>query len=228
MYCVQCGVRLAEGTEKCPLCATPVWNPNGTVSAVTFPPTYPEAKGRHRCAIVFTITVLSVIACAIVFAVFQKYYKDMAACGVVDLGILLGYILFVLPFWFRKPNPVIFLPIGHAAAAGYLLYLNIYSKGSWFLSFAGPIILTSMVLTTTLATLIRYVRGGRYFIFGGAFLLLGGATILIEGLAHLTFGIGFAVWSPYTAGLCGVIAIVLILAGIIRPMRDFFNRMFFI
>ena len=27
-YCVQCGVRLAQQEKKCPLCGTPVINPN--------------------------------------------------------------------------------------------------------------------------------------------------------------------------------------------------------
>ena len=27
MYCVKCGVKLQDGTETCPLCQTPVWNP---------------------------------------------------------------------------------------------------------------------------------------------------------------------------------------------------------
>ena len=30
MYCVKCGVRLQEGTENCPLCGTPVWNPDAS------------------------------------------------------------------------------------------------------------------------------------------------------------------------------------------------------
>ena len=27
MYCVKCGVRLQDGVNSCPLCNTPVWNP---------------------------------------------------------------------------------------------------------------------------------------------------------------------------------------------------------
>lgn len=229
MYCVKCGVRLSEGTEKCPLCATPVWNPEGTSGPMTYPPTYPEAvKGRHKHAILFSITLLCVIACMIVYLVCVNALHDMTVLGIVDLGVLTGYILFVLPLWFRKPNPVIFLPIDHVVAACYVLYLCIRSGGSWFLSFAGPIFLASMILTEAFAALTRYVRGGRYYIFGGAFIFLGGITLLIEGLAHVTFGTGFPLWSPYAASVCGIIGLVLILAAIIRPMRDFFNRMFFI
>ena len=33
MYCVKCGVRLPEGTARCPLCDPPVWDPEGSASA---------------------------------------------------------------------------------------------------------------------------------------------------------------------------------------------------
>lgn len=45
MYCVKCGVRLQEGTERCPLCATPVWNPEEATAERGYPDTLPRA---HR------------------------------------------------------------------------------------------------------------------------------------------------------------------------------------
>ena len=40
MYCVKCGVRLADGTAACPLCRTPVRDPGGAEAAPAAP-TYP-------------------------------------------------------------------------------------------------------------------------------------------------------------------------------------------
>lgn len=37
MYCVRCGVKLREGTESCPLCGTPVWNPEGARARKSYP-----------------------------------------------------------------------------------------------------------------------------------------------------------------------------------------------
>ena len=37
MYCVRCGVKLQEGTESCPLCGTPVWNPEGARARKSYP-----------------------------------------------------------------------------------------------------------------------------------------------------------------------------------------------
>ena len=42
MYCINCGVKLADTEEKCPLCATVVYHPD--LDRETAEPLYP----RHR------------------------------------------------------------------------------------------------------------------------------------------------------------------------------------
>ena len=49
MYCVKCGVRLPEGSEQCPLCQTPVWDPEGSEPAApTFSDRYPVPPKSRR------------------------------------------------------------------------------------------------------------------------------------------------------------------------------------
>lgn len=228
MYCVKCGVKLGSGTEKCPLCDTPVWNPDGYLNVPQYPDLYPERRGRKRQAAAAVITFLSLVACITVFLICEKMYHAPAWSGIVVFGIVLVYIAGVLPLWFRHPNPVIFIPITYTAAGIYMLYLNGYFSGQWFLSFAFPITAMSLVITEAFAVLMKYVRGGRYYIFGGLFFLIGAFAVLVEFFAHITFDTPVFVWSLYAAGACSAVAVILILAGIIRPMREFFNRMFFI
>ena len=45
MYCVKCGVKLQEGVERCPLCRTPVWNPEPQEESRNYPDTLPQ---QHR------------------------------------------------------------------------------------------------------------------------------------------------------------------------------------
>ena len=66
----------------------------------------------------------------------------------------------MLPFWFRRPNPVIFIPAAAAAAALYVLFICLDTGGSWYLSFALPVIGGWTLLVTAAAALLRYVRGG--------------------------------------------------------------------
>ena len=42
MYCVNCGVRLADTEKKCPLCETAVYHPDIKQSDAR--PTYPKGK----------------------------------------------------------------------------------------------------------------------------------------------------------------------------------------
>lgn len=44
--------------------------------------------------------------------------------GYASGGVALLYVLVALPLWFRRPNPVIFVPIDFAAIGLYLLYIN--------------------------------------------------------------------------------------------------------
>ncbi len=63
MYCVKCGVELAPGTERCPLCGTAVYHPE-TEETPSAPP-YPRYTGTEetvsRGGMLFIITFISVI-----------------------------------------------------------------------------------------------------------------------------------------------------------------------
>ena len=43
-YCVNCGVELDKTCSKCPLCNTPVYNPNQPIDRVS-PPPFPSKRG---------------------------------------------------------------------------------------------------------------------------------------------------------------------------------------
>ena len=49
--------------------------------------------------------------------------------GFASGGILLLYVLTVLPLWFKRPNPVIFVPVDFAAIILYLLYIDLATGG---------------------------------------------------------------------------------------------------
>jgi hypothetical protein len=82
--------------------------------------------------------------------------------------------------WFKKPNPVIFVPCDFVAVALLLLYVNIASGGDWFLTFALPIIAAVALIICTLVTLLYYLKRGKLYIFGGVALAIGLLMILIE------------------------------------------------
>ena len=229
MYCVKCGVKLDDSLERCPLCGTPVWRPEETSDpSRSFSGIYPQKQRNERMAIVSFLTVLALLASFIVLRICLRLYSGIGWSGYVILGIALGYVLFLLPLWFRRPNPVVFLPIDHLAIGGYLLYICLETGGHWFLSFAFPVLGMSCLLLTALVALLKYVPGGRLFIIGGWIIAVGGLSILVELFQHITFSSRMFTWSLYVVSTCFAFGLFLILAGTIRPLREYLERRFFL
>ena len=227
MYCVKCGVKLQEGVEKCPLCATPVWNPEGKSEEKRYPDSLPGHFRESDLPGAVSFTILSAVAILVTLTVCFKLYGALAWGGYVILGIALFYVLTVLPRWFRHPRGEVFVPVDHAAAAAYVLYICLKTDGHWFLSFAFPVILASCALSTAMICLLKYVRGGRLFIFGGFLILLGGFTVLVEFFEHISFGTEMFRWSLYSLASFGAAGVFLLIAGMIPALRQGLEKRFF-
>ena len=229
MYCVKCGVRLDDSLDRCPLCGTPVWRPEEAQDQDrAFSSIFPEKHRNERLTAVAFLTAVALLAAFITLRICLRIYGGIGWSGYAMLGIALFYVIAILPLWFRRPNPMIFLPVDHAAVAGFLLYASWASGGHWFLSFVFPVTAMSCLLLTGFIALLRYVRGGRLFIIGGSVIVLGGLSMLVEFFQHITFGTKMFTWSLYVVSSCLAFGMFLILAGTIRPLREYLERRFFL
>ena len=163
----------------------------------------------------------------VTLAVCFRLYGSLRWGGYVIFGIAVFYVIAVLPCWFRRPKGEVFVPIDHVAAALYVLYICLKSGGNWFMSFAFPVILASCILSTGMICLLKYVRGGRLFIFGGFLILLGCFTVLVEFFEHISFGTVMFRWSLYSLAGFATAGICLLLTGVIPSMRHALERRFF-
>ena len=227
MYCVKCGVKLQDGVNTCPLCNTPVWNPVPAEESATYPDQYPHKHKESNTPAAVALTVLCVTAIVVILTVCLKLYGALNWGGYAIGGIVLFYVIAVLPNWFRQAPGEIFIPADHAAAALFVLYVCIKTDGHWFMSFAFPVILCSCLLSTALICLLKYVRGGRLFIFGGFLLGAGAFTVLIEFFEHLSFSVVMFRWSLYSLLGFGAVGVFLLLAGMIPSLRRSLEKHFF-
>ena len=199
MYCINCGVKLADTEKKCPLCHTVVFHPN--IPPKNVPPLYPADKlpkaGSGKKALCGAMIILFLLPIVICFFADILYNKTLDWFGYVLGALLVFYTAFALPLWFNKPNPVIFTPCTFAAAALYLLYIQIATHGNWFLRFAFPVTGGLCILTCAVVTLLHYLHKGKLYIIGGACMLFGAFTMLIEFLLSHTFGLKLVGWSVY-------------------------------
>lgn len=230
MYCVNCGIKLADSEERCPICST---LPGGAIPRDTSAPKlfpvnrYPEIsvkKGALNGAILFLFAIPLLIT----------FFLDLRSIDGLNWfwytfgAVLLGYIVFALPLWFRKPNPVIFVPCDFAATSLYLLLIALMTGGDWFLSFALPVTVCAGMIVTAVITLLRYIRKGRLYIFGGGFIAIGAHLLMTELLLGFTFGISFVGWSIYPLIALSMLGILLIFLAINSNVREKMERKFFI
>ena len=142
-------------------------------------------------------------------------------------AMILAYIIFALPMWFKKPNPVIFVPCSFVAAALYLLYIDLNTPGRWFLPLALPITAGIALIICTVVTLVYYVGRGRLYIYGGAIIALGALILMMECLLVQTFDIPFVGWSVYPLIILGLLGGALIYLGISSTAREVIARKLF-
>ncbi len=227
MYCVKCGVSLKEGIKDCPLCGTPVWNPNGDVDmSHSYPERVPQIlDARRKMAVILTFP--AIVGVLVLLIVWMNLGVGEHWGGISLLGIALGYIAIVLPLWFKKFHLYILNAIVHAAAAGYTLYICYITNGHWFLSFAFPVLAVHCLLSTALFVLLHYIKGANCFILGGSTIAYGLFTILIEFFAHISFGQKMFNWSLYSAGGAFAVGMFLIIVGIIKPLRNYLQKILF-
>ena len=231
MYCVKCGVELADSEKKCPLCGTPVFHPDieRKPAEPPFPPDRRHAENVSRVGILFVLTVLFVLPAAICLLCDWRINGGIVWSGYAAGGIALLYILVLLPMWFRHPNPVIFVPVDFAAIGLYLLYIDLATGGHWFLSFAFPVTGAIGVLVTAVVALTRYLHAGYLYIYGGGLILGGALAMLIEFLLNLTFQVHETFfWSfyPLVAGV--LLGLMLIVIAVCKPLRESLRKKFFL
>lgn len=231
MYCAGCGVKLDDSLTECPLCGLRAYHPDleRTPSDRPFPKGKYPARAKRSFLSQVVLTILFLLPMLIVPVCDVQFTGRITWSGYVLGALLLGYIIFVLPIWFRKPNMVIFVPCDFAAIGLYLLYIDLINHGGWFLSFAFPVTGGFGLIITTVVVLAKYVPKGNLYTFGGAFIGLGFFMPLIEWLMDLTFGIEkFTGWSLYPLIALVIFGGLLLFLAIYRPAREALQRKIFI
>ena len=149
------------------------------------------------------------------------------------MKMCVGYTLFILPFWFKKRNPVVFVPIDFVATGLYLLYISLSTNGGWFLSFAFPVLGMITLIVCTDITLFKYLKRGYLYVVGGTWMGLGVFFILLEFFINLTFHKELAtpwklIWAYYPAVCCVILGATFIVIAICKPWKESLRKRFFV
>lgn len=145
-YCVHCGVELAPSEEKCPLCKTPVIDPNLAwrepderpypERLEVVPPHIDRRYGAQLASLFLMIPVLAVLISDLAInqhVTWSAYVLGAIACA--GCWVL-------LPFYLNVKRPYLYIAVDTASTALYLMLIAWLTDGvSWYLALALPLTL---------------------------------------------------------------------------------------
>ena len=234
MYCVKCGVELMKGAKTCPLCGTRVYHPD--IEETPEPALYPRfTEGEETFspgALQFILGFLFILPIVICLMIDLRTHHSIVWSGYVCCGLASIYIILCLPLWFKKKNPVIFVPISMTALLLTALYVSIKTGGGWFLSFAFPVGGALILLVEAIIVLCRYTVGAYphrlLYIFGGAIMVLGALLVLLEFLINVTFKIPMTWWSIYPLTALFLVGLMVLVIAANQKLRRTLHKKLFI
>ncbi|MBQ3102749.1 MAG: zinc ribbon domain-containing protein [Oscillospiraceae bacterium] len=229
MYCVNCGVKLEHTEKVCPLCGTIAYHP--TVRQAPAEPLYPAGRIpeiREETKKLRWLTVILLLI-PMTISIFADWQGDgtLSWFGFVGGALILTYLIFFLPLWFKKPKPIAAAAINFTAIAAYLFYINLATGGCWFFSFALPVTAVMCLIVITVTAVLHRKRKGRLYIWGGTMMALGAFMPFIEVLLAATFDIPFIGWSIYPLVVLVLLGGALIYLAINRTAREMMERKLF-
>lgn len=228
MFCVKCGVELADSERKCPLCGTPVYFPGLDPNPERSYPAEDKPKERVNLqGVNLLITILCVIAGGVVFSldIFFTRYPDWSAYFIGGMSVV--YTVVIFPGWFPKPRPTLFAFIDFVTLALFLGYINLATGGDWYSTFALP--LTGFIAFIICLNVFVNSHSKRNFIYsiGASFIITSAALVPFELLVDYNFLGDLTVnWSIYPAVACFLVGSLVISVGLIPTLRDYFKRIF--
>ena len=229
MFCMKCGAKLGEREIKCPLCGFPLPKISPEQEKSLYPRTERPRQREDFKGLLLFFTLLLCGGGGAVLAMDLSAGGGISFSAWVLFGLLLFYIAFLLPRWFRKPNPVIFLPVFGVCMLGLLWYLDFHYGSGWFFPLVLPLGAVFLLLLEAVVTLSRYVRGGKLYIYGGFFIALAFLSVATELMWRAFFASRICLtWSLIPLILLFLLGMGLIIIAIVPSFRAYVQRRFFV
>ncbi|MBR5577580.1 MAG: hypothetical protein IKW28_01140 [Lachnospiraceae bacterium] len=226
-YCVECGVRLDRSLKVCPLCCTPVINPNevaencNSVISAPFAAHKGEVEPMSKRDVGMWLSIVlgsTALACGLLnLFVFQHNRWSIPVVG----ACILLWILFCPRMFFPKiPFSINLLGSG-LSIIFYEYALTLLTKTDrWFFELCFPITLICLILFSILGILYHYISHSLLATALYLFIIVGIMCVFIEFNIHKFWGSPLKLsWSAIVFSVCAVISIALISIMSIKRLR---------
>lgn len=228
-YCVNCGVELEDSLESCPLCHTPVINPNDLQKMKKISP-YAREKGQVD---VVKRKDLGLIACIVLIATSLSclllnlfVFTGSSWCLFIIGACLLLFVLLIPAVIYTK-LPIYISLLFDGIAVGIYLYMITFNTTNdhWFSGLALPILALLTILVEILTLLLRSIPTSilttALYIFGEIAFLCVAIELLIQHYCNISLHL---TWSAVVLTACGVVIAMLITVLSRRRLRDAVRR----
>lgn len=230
-YCVQCGVELDDSLHRCPLCKTPVINPNHR-EAIDVPTTYPQEnvsivmrKMRRMTALLLT-------------AIFAVPLFVCPLCDFIIIGQLTWswYVIVSVFFaWLAAVPPVVLRHntlfkctlIDYFSCNILLIFLNLLSlpERNWYRALGFPI--TTFIALCILLFILLFKRFDiqPLVVVASSIFMAGMLSVWIECLLIIYNQIGGTlVWSVPVIVSCTAVSVLLFIISRMTRLKALIRR----
>ncbi|MCM1385695.1 MAG: DUF6320 domain-containing protein [Bacillus sp. (in: Bacteria)] len=214
-YCVNCGVKLESSLKTCPLCNTPVINPNHPepeIKAAPYPPSRGQVEVVKRKDLGLLLSVV-LSATSVTCLLLNLLVFKSIPWSVLVIGICICLFFFAFPAVIYTKTPIYLSLLADGIAVGIYLYLITYltSSNRWFRQLALPIVVTVTLLIELFTLLSRkfpfHILTASLYLFIEAPVLCVTLELLIRRFLQRPLGI---TWSAVVLTVCAIIDITLI------------------
>lgn len=219
-YCVNCGVELEKSQKRCPLCNTPVINPNETEVVETTPP-YPsdnvvviERKLKRMTALLISIIlIVPLLLCPLCDFLITG---NLTWSRYVIMSVELGWIYIVPPILLKHNVLLKCAWIDYLSTIIFLYAINmIYAqKVDWAFEIAFPILSYLMAVVLIYTVLARQFNISKLMYVALGLVFAAVMSVLVEYIINSYNNIdsGF-VWAvPVTVSCLGVALILVVVS----------------
>lgn len=224
-YCVHCGVELDPSLRKCPLCNTPVLDPNNIPWFEATSP-YPAKKGKAEpvrkkdAAIFVSVLLLTIsITCGILnWLVFSRTLWSLLV-----IGFCLVLWVICIPFIFCRKLPPYSAVLLDGLAVSFYLYLISRLTGSadWLFYLGLPIVAMFTVLSELFMLFILKVNRSFFAVTVYILTLISLSCIGIELLCRNYLGDPLRItWSAIVLTVCIVFIIAIVTILLLPRVRE--------
>ena len=213
-YCVNCGVELDKTAAFCPLCHTPVYNPNQPVDQTSAKPFPTERKevapsSKRPAAILITTVLASVAVCC---GVLNLFLHAGRAWSLYVIGAAAMLWLWLTPPLLARRMPLLLrLAVDVGAVLLYVYLISVDLDGRlWFLGLAAPVILWGGAVLLVLGLVLLVYRRSPITTLT---ILIGSVGVFLLGVEFLVDRWLFHAWQPGWS-----LVVLVVCVGMVIPL----------